>query len=157
MKKNITTGGSLTTANTGTKFSSVISQERTDAIEYVDGKTLEKIRPFTIYGVTDKKFRNGDQSRDVLAFNVAWKEKGGERITRVFTMDETPERRMIASEVRRAGALTGCRLIKAPSGQRWYWKIVGDDEEVESFVPATATEPSEKTTTAVLNIDDIPF
>lgn len=125
---------------------SEVAQARGDLPEYIKAEELVAFRPFTIFGATPSKGRFGDRVR----FDVAYKD-GGTTVKRVLTLSANDERNDLMYNVRRNGAIVGCRIVQLHlGGGQTYWKIVDNDAALPEDVHLVDAGTQ-------MSIDEIPF
>jgi len=137
-----------TTKTKGVRLSEAGLQPRTDSPEYINGNELQNHYPFTIFGATARSFRGQPKIDFAVAFKVA-----GELQKRVLTLTENDERKGLLVVVKREGAITNCRIIKIPTGDMGYWKIVDAADDVNQYIAPAAIQSSEHE----ISDDDIPW
>lgn len=125
-----------------------VAVPRTDMPEYVKAEDLQLVSPtpFTIFNVSGPHpGRFGQRYK----FGVAWKENG-QVVKKVLTLTENDERRELAFQVRKHGAITNCRIVEIQlGGGQTYWKILDNDEPLPDQVRSDDAPP--------IADDDIPF
>lgn len=107
-----------------------VATARADLPDFIKAEELQAQYPFTIFGASPSKGRFGDRIR----FDVAYKQ-GDEVIKKVLTLSANDERNDLMYEVRRHGAIVGCRLVEIQlGGGQTYWKIIDADAALPETV-----------------------